>query len=226
MTDLLINNKYIIRWRPKAGCTSIVKQWFNEIGILEEALKYSPWVHDFRQFVFYERFGKVTSNQLKSNDFIKIQYVRNPYDRAVSSYIHATVHPELINRENISFYEFVKGLHEESISINGGGRHWCRQSDPTVKFNEVIKIENIDKETKRLNEKYNLNLKNFSSSHHHKKLLKVKDFFLLKRDEVEIWKRKHKGIPSYKSFYNDEIKHMVYEVYKSDIESYKYEYPY
>ena len=101
-----------------------------------------------------------------------------------------------------------------------------QQRDPTLKFDEVIKIENIKKETQRLNKKYNLNLKNFSSSHHHEKLSEVKDFFLIKRDEVKRWRDEHKGIPSYKSFYNDEIKRMVHEIYKSDIESYKYKYPY
>lgn len=226
-TDLLINNKYIIRWTAKSGCTSIIKQWFDEAGILEEALKYNHWVHNFRISVFYDRFGRVTNNHFKSNDFIKIQYVRNPYDKAVSSYIHAVGHPRLIHGKNKSFYDFVKALHEKSIPINGGGGHWCmQQRDPTLKFDEVIKIENIKKETQRLNEKYNLNLKDFSSSHHHEKLSNVKDFFLLKRDETEAWIRKHKGIPSYKSFYNDEIRRMVYEIYKPDIENYKYKYPY
>ena len=120
-TDLLINNKYIIRWTPRSGCTSVVKQWFDELGILEEALKYDPWVHKFRLSVFYDRFGRVMDHHLQSNDFIKIQYVRNPYDKAVSSYIHACKWPGLINHENKSFYDFVKALHEKSMPIDGGG---------------------------------------------------------------------------------------------------------
>jgi len=227
MQDLVIKDKYIIGWNPKAGCTMVVKQWFDEAGVLEEALRFSKWVHNFRCVKYYYRFGTAKSEHFKSDDYIKIKYVRNPYDRAVSSYLHGCKYPRLFGCKDISFYEFIKGLREKKISIRGGRMHWYIQWERGKKFDHIIKIENIEEETKRLNEKYDLNLKIFSSSHHHNnKLFEVEDFFLLKLSEVNVWREQNEGVPSYKSFYNDEIRQMVYEIYKVDIDGYNYEFPY
>jgi hypothetical protein len=77
---------------PKVGFTYGCKWFFDHLGILEEALCYSEWIHDYRMEVFNK---SVTYQQsLKAYidhpaHFTTIKLVRDPYDRAVSSYIHA-----------------------------------------------------------------------------------------------------------------------------------------
>jgi len=229
MKLLLKCNNFIIDWAPKAACTIVTKQWFDQMGILEEALSYNPWVHCFREHVFYEKFGSVTTSHLESDDFIKIKYVRNPYSRAVSSYIHGCKFPGLFEnfeKKNPSFHVFLQGLASGKLSINTGGNHWRIQNCyPKVKYDETIKIENLEPETKRLNKKYNLNLKcNFTSDHHVEKNDKIDNFFNTPASEVKNYLDENK-IPEYDSFYNEEVINMVYEIYKTDIETYNYKPP-
>jgi hypothetical protein len=226
--------KFIIDWTPKAGCTIVKKIWFDYMDVLNEALKHEifdetgrlikGWVHNFDP-IFLKRFGGATSGELESNNFIKIKYVRNPYDRAVSSYIHGCLHKLFENCEymNPSFYEFLELLINKKLCINAGGNHWMIQNrNPNIKYDEIIKIENLENETKKLNQKYNINLKfNFESSHHVKKKNKIDKFFNVPAFDIKKYREKQE-VPTYDSFYNDEIKEMVYEIYKTDIEAYGY----
>lgn len=55
---LIVNNKnksnfkFIIDWSAKAGCTIICKIFFDYIDELNKALKYSPWIHNYRTKYF------------------------------------------------------------------------------------------------------------------------------------------------------------------------------
>jgi hypothetical protein len=44
----------IFFWSPKSGCTSIIKWYFFQIGLLQKAIDYYPWVH-FLQPVHFLR---------------------------------------------------------------------------------------------------------------------------------------------------------------------------
>ena len=233
-------DKFIIDWTPKAGCTIAKKIWLDYMDTLDEALKIEcyhsgvllrGWVHDFMP-IFFRRFGRVgTEVELKSDNFIKIKYVRNPWDRAVSSYIHACKYPGLFGdyeEINPSFYGFLEALITGELSMHGGGDHWRIQNlFPEVKYNEIIKIENLKPETKRLNKKYNLNLKwNFGSRHHVKKKNRINNFFNASASYVKKYLDEHNQVPAYSSFYDDQTIKMVYEIYKTDVNTYQYKYPY
>lgn len=233
--EMLLCDNFIIDWNRKAGCTIVKKMWYEHMHVLDEALEFETirrgkkikgWVHDFAP-TFLNRFGKVSRDKLDSDKFIKIKYVRNPYDRAVSSYIHGSKHSYFPHNRNPSFIEFLYLLLNKELSMNAGDRHWAVQNIfPKVKYSEIIKIENIESETDRLNKKYNLNLNcRFSSHHHVNKKNKIKNFFNTPSSDVKKYLDEQGELPTYDSFYNNEAKEMVYEIYKSDIESYKYQYP-
>jgi hypothetical protein len=229
-------NNFIIDWSPKAGCTVITKIWFDYMNVLEEALEtevvhnrrlIKGWVHDFTP-TFKKRFGKVTSDELKSDNFIKIKYVRNPYDRAVSSYIHCCKHPEILlgkhKDKNPTFKDFLNLIVTNKIHDD---HYEIQNSFPEIKYDEIIKIENLESETKRLNEKYDIKLKcDFNSSHHVKKKNKIDNFFNIPVSDVKKYLHKNKELPTYDSFYNDETKEIVYQIYKTDIERFNYKSPY
>ena len=87
----LLNNKFIFLWTPKAGCTTVTKLVFGAMGILDEANAYGEWVHTYRSEVFSIKYRDwvATEKQLLDENYIKMKIVRNPYLRAVSSYLSA-----------------------------------------------------------------------------------------------------------------------------------------
>ena len=77
-----------VLFSPKAGTTFAVKWFFFQEGILDEALAYAKWPHPYRQEVFYQRPDYVKLAAVPSLGPRVVKFVRDPYDRAVSSYLH------------------------------------------------------------------------------------------------------------------------------------------
>lgn len=79
---------FVIMWSEKAGCTSIVKWFFWHLGLLDEAIKHHPWVHNYENEKFKSRSGYV-HDCIKAIEGGKpvIKFVRNPYRRTFSGYL-------------------------------------------------------------------------------------------------------------------------------------------
>ncbi|ABG53420.1 hypothetical protein Tery_4433 [Trichodesmium erythraeum IMS101] len=220
---LLVNNIFIVDWTEKAGCTIVCKMFFDVMGILQEALDYNSWIHNYRQDKFYEKFGKVTEDMLSGDKFVKMKFVRNPYTRAVSSYFAANENNKQYLKGyehlDLSFYDFLLLVKQKKI-VNDHWRTQYQEIESRFNFDEIIKIENIEQEVKRLNQKYSLNLQlHTHSSHHHKKDKNKSEFVGRKKySELEI----SGTIPDYRNFYDDETKLLVSEIYEKDLKTYKY----
>ncbi len=220
---LLVNNIFIVDWTEKAGCTIVCKMFFDVMGILQEALDYNSWIHNYRQDKFYEKFGKVTEDMLSGDKFVKMKFVRNPYTRAVSSYFAANENNKQYLKGyehlDLSFYDFLLLVKQKKI-VNDHWRTQYQEIESRFNFDEIIKIENIKQEVKRLNQKYSLNLQlHTHSSHHHKKDKNKSEFVGRKKySELEI----SSTIPDYRNFYDDETKLLVSEIYEKDLKTYKY----
>jgi hypothetical protein len=79
---------FVIFWSEKANCTGVAKWFFFQIGLLDEALSYSPWIHDYEMRVYKEKPGYFADCLSAINGGAKlIKFVRNPYDRAFSGYL-------------------------------------------------------------------------------------------------------------------------------------------
>lgn len=224
---LILNDKFIVDWTRKAGCTTITKMVFGAMGILQEALDYDIWVHKYRTDKFHEKFGRVTEDMLSSDKFVKMKFVRNPYTRAVSSYLSAhrsvEVHDYMIDGEliDVSFYRFLE-LYKQKKLVNS---HWTPQYsedyESKFEFDEIIKIENLSEEVKRLNKKYNLKFHIDPYSRHHHEYDEDIDKFVGKTKYSNATNSEH--VPTYEHFYDDEIKMIIQELYKKDFEKYGYE---
>ena len=61
-------------------------------GLLEEALAFDPWVHNFRLQVFPTRSNHAPADpaDVCRRGWTCVLVLRNQYARAVSSYVHAT----------------------------------------------------------------------------------------------------------------------------------------
>ena len=211
-----------IIWTPKAGCTIVNKMFFEEEGLLEDALKYSNWIHDYRmthskQQDVKKMKQKVISTENKVTKWI--QFTVNPYRRAVSSYIHCCKFPKAclgVEEYNENFKNFLKDILNKKFEKPNG--HYIPQAFYLEKDIEYIKLENINEMLPYINKKYNLSYK-LQSSHHHAKLNeKITEFVGNKS-----WNMLKENLPSnYSYLYDEEIKNLVEEIYYRDIKLFNY----
>ena len=117
-----------VMWSYKAACTTVIKWVFQHNGLLAEALAYNDWVHKYRlrQYQKADRYD-TRLKQLGTRKFDVIKIVRNPLDRAVSSYIHAyrtgyddaaisrVIQRPLNRKQRFSFREFVTFLEQSDL---------------------------------------------------------------------------------------------------------------
>lgn len=87
--EMLLDEKHhvIMDWTPKAACSKSVEMFWNVMGITRGKYYGSSLVHDYRKD-FYAQCGYINQEMVDSSNYYKFKVVRNPYDRAVSSYIH------------------------------------------------------------------------------------------------------------------------------------------
>lgn len=188
----------VLLFSQKSGCTSFTRWFLHHIGKLEEALALHPLVHRYRTRFFTRQPGykEEAERLLKSGERPVVKLVRNPYDRAVSSFIH-TVH-NARERENkvwerqlvadareragkpqtavptLSFRDYMRHLAVIGTTLNDVNRHIAMQFVPDEKgrVDRLIRLERFDEEIRRLEADYGLPaspLELVSGSHHHKR---------------------------------------------------------
>ncbi len=80
---------YILFWSQKSGCTTVVKWFFAQLGLLDEALAYSNWIHDYEGQVFKKRkfYRRELADALNAGTHKAVKIVRDPMARAPSSFL-------------------------------------------------------------------------------------------------------------------------------------------
>jgi hypothetical protein len=89
-SGMLLDEKHhvIMDWTPKAACTKAVEMFWNQMGIFRGI--YYPtnsFIHNYRYY-YYMNCGHVSQDMLTNKSYYKFKIVRNPFNRAVSSYLH------------------------------------------------------------------------------------------------------------------------------------------
>lgn len=242
-------NKILMDWTPKADCTSAVVMFLEHMGIYHK-IHYSGWPHEFRLKKFYLQCGYVSTTSYTDSSWIRFKVVRNPYNRAVSSYIHAmrgnlfNIY-EHLDIQNISFLEFLVHLSKlpEEKFYKYLGEHARPQhrlfekyahehpeslSQPIYHY--IIQAEAPHDELEKLNAKisgrpFTSKRQRYSDTHHAPRNASLSSEFI---GDVKWWEIvKRGGIPSnYGVFYNDVTKSYVDKLYKLDILLYGYTFPY
>lgn len=239
------NKKLAVFFAAKSGCTFVVKWFFNQIDHLAAALDFSPAIHDYRWNVYLksDQFSKSQNNFIDNygKGYLKIKVVRNPFERAVSSYMHFL---HLIEKQNpaikndfkigydklsYSFFEFLELL--KNININRCDIHWRQQFqivERKLKFDHVIRLKNSKQELLNLEDSYELkntlNIDKMALSDHHsiKSNENSEEFCGHKIFSVKIKQNR----PSYKCFYNYELEESVRKIYALDFEKYNFKLEY
>jgi len=226
----------IFFWSPKCGCTSLIRWYFFQIGLLQNALNYNPWVHFYREEVYEkkENYKLLVTQELLNAKKDVYKLVRNPYQRAVSSFfttlnnkhIMDKVHPTGLSN-SLSFKQFLYqikgiGVKKELIDI-----HIAQQyiDEEEVFIKNHVHLEQFTNEIREIEKRYNLPESPIStiikSPHHrtHKMTDKGKQNFA----EVKMSQETLGGpLPWYQNFYDKETIDLVRELFKKDFEKYGY----
>jgi hypothetical protein len=172
----------VLLFTEKAGCTSLTKWFLFHVGKLEEATDYHPWIHRYRKKVLSQQRGykQEAKRLLHTLEKPVVKLVRNPYSRAVSSFLSTlnNAHGRVPNswahelvvaarahagkpmggETALSFHDFV-----EFLAANGTGRrqingHVARQHTAGEERlgGRIIKLEQFAAEIRQLESEYGL----------------------------------------------------------------------
>ncbi len=225
----------IFFWSPKSGCTSLIKWYFFQIGLLQKAIDYNPWVHFYRMEV-YERqrnYKIKVENQLLNGKKDIYKLVRNPYKRAVSSFLNTLTNKQIMNEvapdsnNGLSFKQFLYRVKDIGVNRDLINAHIAQQyiEKEEVFIQNYIKLEHFSTNIKAIENKYNLlqsPIKNIINSPHNMSQ-RMKDInegtFADVKMSLESF---NKPLPQYKNFYDYETKNLVRDLFKKDFKKYGY----
>lgn len=221
MKYIIINEKkLIIFWSPKCGCTTlktIISIYFN----INNDEKYKH-IH------LNEELKKKINVRNKNIDIYKdysiVMLIRNPYERLVSGFINKYVQKKdgktshFKNPTNCNnFYDFCNILlknpkkidkhHFEKQTSDNGWYFYNELRKPYVKY--ILDTSNINDISKILGLSINT-IKNNSNNKYSVKSKRNK-LWLMNYEELN----KNKKL-NYSDFYNNELKNLVYKIYKDD----------
>ncbi|KAB2488080.1 sulfotransferase family 2 domain-containing protein [Priestia endophytica] len=232
----------ILFWSPRSGCTSFVKWFFFQIGLLDKALQYNPWVH-YYELEVYKRKPNYLQNlilEIMQSEKEIYKLVRNPYRRAVSSFIMFTGNPiiwgdlttkmkqhfynDKNSKEGFSFKQFLQYLKTNGADVYSMDPHFSQQyvGGEERYVNKYIYLENFNNNIRELENKYGLvpaPLDQLSQSSHHfnSKMIHTGNYANVRTTDPSF-----PNFPTFESFYDEETKMLVEEVFKKDFETYLY----
>jgi hypothetical protein len=228
-------------WSAKAGCTFATKWFFYQSGLLEAAYLYHRWIHRYRLEVFYESQDyELHLDKILDPETQVIKVVRNPYSRAVSSYIHAVrysyeykriskfLNREVNKNEGFSFVEFLNYL--ESIDLSDCNRHHQQQlhiaeKEGIIKPRYIIHLENSQEAIQELEIQLDLRRSEFHKLLHskHHSLREDDTFFCGDFQFCSSPGSQNKSFPKTRVFYNKNLQDKVFQLYRLDFDAYQYE---
>lgn len=222
--EYIPKQKIIIIWQARAACSSIMKMYFKELNLLEDKyLKARTLVHKLRHSHSHKKSYIIKRKEaLNDNDTKYVQFVVNPFRRAVSSYIHYMRSNYLGNiRENISFKEYIDNLKNNKYGPN---IHHDKQYSFLAKEKNIdyIKMEKFTKIKDKFNKKYNLNFHLIEKQGHNNNLRK-NNKVISKFIGDKKWSDIKDDFPNeYCHFYNHDLRREVISLYEEDFKTFNY----
>lgn len=232
----------VLFWSQKSGCTSLLKWFFFQIGVLDEATAYNPWPH-YYEFEVYKspEYKEELTRCLLTQQKETLKLVRDPYRRAVSQFLilsSAKGNPQWEkewekvrdffyqdkgSKKGISFKQFLIYVRDFPGSVDDHFKPQYMEGEELF-VQKHIYLEDYSHHIRGLEKKYGLKKSNLqelsNSSHHFSKSMVLKGNFA----NLEILQDTFidGNVPTYESFYNEETIALVNSVYQKDFEMYGY----
>ena len=204
---------------PKTGGTSVNQTLFNENELNMKKANKKIFFGNYEHIKNYSyELDHSTIHFLKKNcinyneSYFKFCYVRNPYSRLVSEYLHCKKYHSRFIKDTSTFENFVLELKEkfnfvmENIELNHHlVSHYIPQyyfiydNDNNCCIDYVARFEKINSYWKQII-----------------KRIKIKT-------ELKKSKKYNSGSYDWKTFYNEELKDIVYNLYKIDFDTFTYD---
>jgi hypothetical protein len=231
-----------VLFSAKAGCTLALKWFFDQVGLLEAALSHSTWVHDYRLDVFYGADGYRPEALLEPGMRV-IKFVRDPYERAVSSYIHALragyadapiatfLGRSVAESQRYTFREFVGFLESDSLTAERCDPHHKRQVHQVERLglvtpSHVIRVEEARDGVPRLERQLELKATSYDelrpSTHHTVRASRAAPC-ADRSDWPADGRRQRIEFPATHFFYDPPLLARVRALYLGDFEAYGYD---
>jgi len=181
-------------WSAKSGCTTVLKWFLAQNGLLDEAVAYSSWIHEYRQHKLERAAGyrsqckKLLTHGRNGTSVVKV--IRDPATRAVSSFLHVLRASHDVNRwpvaallsqwkaaaglerqQGLSFRQFLQFVLEQQLRKTPLDPHLRPQYDSTQDpcVEDYIRLENLTMGLEAVEERYGLprvNVRDLSESAH------------------------------------------------------------
>jgi hypothetical protein len=226
----------VLYWSPKAGCTTLFKWFLYQIDLLDEALNYDPWVHNYQQFMkSKQEYWDELKAALPYKDAYKL--VRNPYMRAVSGYLMLIqfmpsiledvleeLHQDRHSPKGLSFKQFLYYLKNKGVGYGQVNSHFAvqyRDGEETY-IDGYLYLEDLAADLRKLERKYVLkecDLSRLTESHHH---FKPQMIHVGSYADISFTDPTYPVYPTYDSFYDRETRKLVKQLYKKDFKKYGY----
>ncbi|MDR7072036.1 sulfotransferase family 2 domain-containing protein [Fictibacillus barbaricus] len=227
----------ILFWNPKCGCTSLIKWFYFQVGLLQEANEFSEWIHHYREQIFEAQSDYQLSikNEITHGNKDMYKLVRNPFKRAVSSYFAVLAVPEIMNqiapgvKNGLSFRQFLYRLRAIGVNREEVNSHIAMQyiEGEELFIKNYIKLEEFNAEIRNFEKKYRLSaspLEEISKSHHHVSHNMNQNLKSLFAD-VNMFPSimKNSQLPPYQNFYDAVTKRLVQKIYRNDFIMFGYD---
>ena len=150
---IINNNEILISISPKCATNTILYMFLKNKNLLATSDKNKKSIH--YNALKYKITNINDINNINNNSIIKIKFVRNPFTRIISAFIHIMLGKKL----NLSFFNFLLDVEKflllykdnnikkyKFINERFAELLFIQKND--IKFDYVVKIENLKEDIK------------------------------------------------------------------------------
>jgi len=240
-------------WSAKSGCTTVLKWFLAQIGLLDEALAHNEWIHAYRQ----DRLFAAKDYALQCARLFKhtqrntliIRVIRDPASRAVSSFLHLLRNqhdlehwpdaPELTRwkaamglarQQGLSFRQFLMYVAAKRENRGWIDPHFRPQYDEQQDsmVDTYIRLEDLSAGLRAIEDRCRLphvDVENLSSSPHHNPASANHGWPIRASEFPADLNILHElGTPPVRAFLDAETRVLIHKVYWMDYEAYGHHY--